>query len=141
MDLKVWAPFMDYDREWHFDFPRLLRENGGFRPSMDVVRTDGQLILTAELPGISPDDVDVSLDGDILTVKGEKTDERVVSEDDRYVHERVFGSFQRRITVPGGISADDIDATFEDGVLTVQVTLPEEKAIEPKHIPVGTKAS
>ena len=99
MDIKVWAPFMDLDKEWRFDFPRFIRETSGYSPSMDVTRTDGHLVLTAELPGIAPDDVDVSLDGDILTIKGEKSEEREVEEADRYLHERSFGSFQRRIVV------------------------------------------
>lgn len=139
MDLKVWAPFADLDKEWHFDFPRIIRETSGFRPSIDVVNTDGQLVLTAELPGIAPDEVEVTLDGDILTIMGEKSEEREVSEDDRYVHERTFGSFQRRIAVPEGVTADDIAANFDNGVLTVRVTIPQEQAIEPQRIPVGTR--
>jgi HSP20 family protein len=137
MDLKTWTPFPYLDKDWRFDFPRFIRESGEFRPSIDVVRTNGNLVMTAELPGISPDDVDVSLDGDILTIKGEKTDEREINEADRYVHERTFGSFQRRMTMPDGVSSDAIDANFENGILTVQVTLPEEKDVEPKRIPVG----
>ncbi len=139
MELKLWAPFVDIDKEWRFDLPRLMKETSGFRPSMDVVRTDGHLVVTAELPGISPDDVDVSLDGDILVIKGEKNEEREVSEDDHYMHERTFGSFQRRITVPDGLSADAIEASYENGILTVEVTLPEEKPAESKRIPVSTK--
>jgi HSP20 family protein len=138
MDLKIWAPFVDVDKEWRFEIPRLLREASGFRPSMDVVKTDGHMVVTAELPGISSDDVEVSLDGDILTIKGEKHEEKEVSEDDRYVHERSYGSFQRRITVPDGISADAIEASFDKGVLTVEVALPEEKPAESKRIPVST---
>jgi HSP20 family protein len=138
MDLKIWAPFVDVDKDWRFEIPRLLREASGFRPSMDVVKTDGHMVVTAELPGISSDDVEVSLDGDILTIKGEKHEEKEVSEDDRYVHERSYGSFQRRITVPDGISADAIEASFDNGVLTVEVALPEEKPAESKRIPVST---
>jgi HSP20 family protein len=139
MDLKVWAPFADLEKEWRFDFPRLLRETSAFRPSMDVVKTDGQMILTAELAGIDPKDVEVSLDGDLLTIKGEKSDEREVSEADRYVHERTFGSYLRRIVVPEGVTTDDIAANFDNGLLTIQVTIPEERTVEPRRIPVGTK--
>ena len=138
MELKIWAPFDDVGKEWRFEIPRLLREASGFRPSMDVVKTDGHLVVTAELPGISSDDVEVSLDGDILTIKGEKREEKEVSEDDRYIHERSYGSFQRRITVPDGISADAIEASFDNGVLTVEVAVPEEKPTESKRIPVST---
>ncbi|HZD22300.1 MAG TPA: Hsp20/alpha crystallin family protein [Acidimicrobiia bacterium] len=140
MELKLWSPLWDLDREWHLDFPRFIRETTGFRPLVDVVKTDGQLIMTAELPGMDPDDVDISLDGGVLVVKGDKTEEREVTEEDRYVHERSFGAFQRRIAVPDGVTADAIDATFDNGLLTVKVKLPEEKAVEPRKIPVGTKA-
>lgn len=139
MELKVWSPFGDLDKEWRFDFPRFIHESIEFRPSVDVVKDDDRLVLTAELPGMTPDDVDVSLDGDILTIKGEKSDERELSEGDRYMCERTFGAFSRRITVPDGVSPESIDATFENGVLTVQVKLPEEKTSEPRRIPVGAK--
>jgi HSP20 family protein len=138
MDLKIWAPFVDVDKDWRFEIPRLLREASGFRPSMDVVKTDGHMVVTAELPGISSDDVEVSLDGDILIIKGEKHEEKELSEADRYIHERSYGSFQRRITVPDGVSADAIEASFDNGVLTVEVALPEEKPAESKRIPVST---
>lgn len=141
MELKTWMPFPYLDKEWGFEFPRLVRESVEFRPSMDVVKTDGKLVLTAELPGIAADDVDVSLDGDILTIKGEKTDERDISESDRFVHERTFGSFLRRMTMPDGVTPDDIEAGFENGVLTITVTIPEQKEAEPRRIPVGTKTS
>jgi HSP20 family protein len=137
VELKVWSPFADLEKEWRFDFPRLLTTE--FRPAIDVVRSENEIVLTAELPGLTPDDVDVSLDGDILTIKGEKSDEREISEDDRYVRERSFGSFTRRITVPEGVTAESIEANFDNGVLTVEVKLPEEKMIEPRHIPVGAK--
>lgn len=137
MELKVWSPFSDLEKEWRFDFPRFLSTE--FRPAIDVVKTEDQIVLTVELPGMTPDDVDVALDGDVLTIKGEKTDEREISEDDRYVCERTFGSFTRRITVPEGVSADDVEANFDKGVLTVAVKLPEEKTIEPRRIPVGAK--
>ena len=137
MELKVWSPFADLEKEWRFDFPRLLTSE--FRPAIDVVKTEDRIVLTAELPGMTPDDVDVSLDGDMLTIKGEKSDEREVSEDDRYVRERTFGSFTRRITVPEGVTAESIEANFDKGVLTVEVRLPEEKVMEPRHIPVEAK--
>lgn len=137
MDLKMWTPFPYLDRDWHIDLPRLIREEG-FHPSVDVVNKDGRLVITAELPGMTADDVDVSLESDILTIKGEKSDEREVTEDDRYIHERTFGSFQRRIAVPDGVTPDSINAQFDNGVLTLEVKLPEAKEKEPQKIPVGT---
>lgn len=139
MELKLWSPFSDLEREWRFDFPRFFGESVfGFRPSLDVVKKEGEVIVTAELPGIDPKDVEVVLDGNFLTIKGEKTEEKEISEDERYVHERSYGRFQRRIPMPEGVSADKIAASYDMGVLNVHVTLPEDKTIEPRKIEVKT---
>lgn len=140
MDLKLWSPLLDLDREWRFDFPKIVREAGEFRPSIDLAMTDGQLVLTAELPGMKADDLEVSIENDILTVKGEKTEEKETSEEDRYVHERSYGAFQRRVALPDGVSEDAVKAVYDNGILTVKVDLPEAKAKEPLRIPVGAKS-
>lgn len=137
MDLKTWAPFPYFDKDWRFEFP-LHRETGEFRPSVDVVRSDEKLIVTAELAGMTADDVSVSLEDDVLIIRGEKADEREVEEDDRYIHERTFGAFQRRITVPEGVTADSIEADIDNGVLTLEVELPEHTETEPQRIPIKT---
>lgn len=139
MDLEKWNPFPYLDTAWPFD--RFVERGTRIRPSMDIVMKDGEFVLTAELPGLSPDDVDISLEGDMLTVSGEKRDEREIEEDDRYVHERMFGSFMRRVSVPAGVTDDDVEAVFDNGVLTVTIDLPEARKVEPKKIPVGTTAN
>lgn len=139
MDLKTWTPFPYIEGDWHIDLPRFFREPSAFRPSIDVVKEEGQIVLTAELAGMTAEDVEVSLDEDILIVKGEKSEESETEEADRVIRERTYGSFQRQIAVPAGVTADGIEAAFENGVLTVRVKLPEEKVTEPKRIPVGSK--
>ena len=142
MELKRWTPFLGMDKEWRlFDFPRVFGEGHefAFRPSIDMAKTDDELVVSAELPGIDPKDIEVSLDGDVLTIKGEKTAEKEVSEDDRYLHERMYGRFQRRIPLPDGVSADKMTAGYDKGVLMVRVTLPEEVTLEPRQIPVEVK--
>jgi HSP20 family protein len=145
MELKVWAPFLDLDKEFRlFDFPRMMSEGREFpiRPSIDIVRKNGDLILTAELPGIDPEkDVEITVDGGVLSIKGEKFEEKEVSEDDRYMHERSYGKFQRRISLPGGVSPDKVTADYDNGVLTVHVSLPKEKEEVHRTIPVKVKAS
>jgi HSP20 family protein len=144
MELKLWKPFFDLDREWRaFDLPRLTAEMTGFafRPSIDLVKADGELVVTAELPGIDPEEVEVTLADDILTIKGEKTEEKETTEDDRYLHERSYGTFQRRIALPSGTSADKMTAHYDKGVLTVHVTLPEEAKPEAQKIPVQVKGT
>ncbi len=132
--LELWRPLIDLEKDWEsmFRFPRFVSEGFElpFRPSMDVTRTDGELIVTAELPGIDPDkDVEITVSEDYLTIKGEKSEEKEFSEDDRFMHERRYGQFVRRVPVPEGVSADKITANYTKGILTVKVTLPE--AIEP----------
>lgn len=147
MELKLWSPFLDLDKEWRFDFPRLVdfpllgRELAGFefRPSIDLVKKEGELMVTAELPGMDPKDIEVTIEGDYLTIKGEKVSEKEISEEDKYVHERSYGKFMRRIPLPEGTSADKMTAAYDKGVLTVHVTLPEEKELEPRHIPIEIK--
>lgn len=142
MKLELWRPLIDLEKEWDslFRVPRFVSEGFEFpfRPSMDVARKDGELIVTAELPGIDPDnDVEITVDDDYLTITGEKSEEKEVSEEDRYMHERRYGKFVRRIPVPEGVSADEITANYAKGVLTVKVTLPEEtKPAEPQQIRV-----
>jgi HSP20 family protein len=144
MELKVWTPFFDLDKEWRlFNFPRLIGEHDfAFRPSIDIAKQEGELVVIVELPGIDPDkDVEISVEDDILFIKGEKTAETEISEDDRYVHERAYGSFQRRIPLPVGVDPDKVTADYDKGVLTVRVSLPEEKATEAHHVPIEVKAS
>jgi HSP20 family protein len=139
MELKLWSPFSDLEGGWRFDFPRLFSEmSSTFRPTVDVVKTDDGLTITAEVPGMSPEDIQIMLDGRLLTLKGEKTEEKEVSEEDRFLRERSYGSFVRTIPLPEGVSADKIDAMYDKGVLTVHVVLPEAKTIEPRTIEVKT---
>ena len=147
MKLDLWRPFLDLERDWEsaFRVPRLIteREHFFFRPTTDVDRSDGELIISTELPGIDPEkDIEIVFDDDYLTIKGEKSEEKEISEDERYMRERRFGKFLRRIPVPEGVSADKITADYAKGVLTVKVTLPEETVpSEPQKIPVGSKTS
>jgi HSP20 family protein len=133
VEVKVWTPFSELVRDW--PMPRIFGEDG-FRPAVDVTRRDHGLIVTVELAGVEPDDVDVTLENDYLVVSGEKTEEREVSEENRYLRERRYGSFQRRIPVPDGVKAKDIEAHSTNGVLTITVKLPAEKTAEPKKIPI-----
>jgi HSP20 family molecular chaperone IbpA len=147
MKLELWRPFFEMDKDWEsmFRFPRFFPEarEFEFRPSLDATRTDGELVVKAELPGIDPaKDVEITIDEDFLTIEGEKSEQKEVKDADRYVHERHYGKFRRRIPVPEGVSAENVAAAYKDGVLTVKVTLPELKTkIEPRKIPVEVSSS
>jgi len=96
--------------------------NGGMlAPSIDVSETDGELHVKADLPGVSEKDVDVMLNDDILTIKGEKKSEREEKKEDYYFAERAFGAFQRSIRLPFSVDADKVKARFQNGVLDIAI--------------------
>ena len=105
-------------------------------PSVDVSETDDGFEVRAELPGVAKDDLHVSVEDNLLTLSGEKRQEKV---DDTHNYRRVerrYGSFQRRFTLPSEVEAEDIKAEFTDGVLTLSIPKPE--AVKPTEIPITT---
>jgi len=109
---------------------------GAFSPSIDVKESDKDIAVSAELPGMSDKDLDVSLGRDSLTIKGEKKEEKEERGKDYYRMERSYGSFSRTVPLPAEVDTEKAKAEFKKGVLTV--TLPKTaKAIkETKKIPV-----
>ena len=91
----------------------------GFAPRVDVVETDREVKVTAELPGLDAQDVDVTVSHNTLTLKGEKKQEHEERREGYYRSERSYGSFQRTIALPGNVETDKADAAFDKGVLTV----------------------
>jgi HSP20 family protein len=116
---------------------RLPVEERGRMPAVDVFEKDDKFVVKAEFPGVKEEDIDVSVVGDTLNIKGEKKTESEVKEEDYYRSERTYGSFYRSIPLPSTVDADKIEASFEDGVL--EVTLPKSAEIKPKKIVVSTK--
>ena len=102
--------------------------------SLDVAETENEFLVKASLPGINPDDLEITLSGKTLTIKGEyKTEEE--KEDVHYhLRERRYGSFSRSLSLPTPIVADAIEAKYESGVLTLH--LPKTEEVKPKHITI-----
>jgi len=90
-------------------------------PAVDVLSEDGDLLIKAELPGLKQEDVDITLQDNVLTISGERKAEREEERGGYYVRERRYGSFRRSMTVPGGTDESKISARFENGVLEVRV--------------------
>ena len=104
--------------------------NRGWAPHVDVMETDEELTLTAELPGLSENDVMINLENSVLSISGEKTAIRNEDETEQRSHvwERRYGSFNRSFTLPRTVSTEDISALFENGVLTIHMPkVPEAK--------------
>lgn len=100
-------------------------------PNIDVSETDGEMRIRAELPGVNDADIDVSLDGDVLVIRGEKHAEKTNDEENYHFVERSYGTFQRAIQLPCAVDADEVRADFGNGVLTV--TLPKRDEPETKR--------
>jgi HSP20 family protein len=113
---------------------------GGVRrwiPAMDVVETDEHFVLRADLPGMSEQDVDLSLEDNVLTVSGERKAEHEERREGYYRVERASGAFSRSLTLPEGVEGDAIAATFDKGVLEVRIPKPEARKPRKLQIQVG----
>ncbi len=98
--------------------------NGGsWIPAVNVAETADELTLTAEIPGMREDDISIEMENNVLTISGEKAEQRTEGDEERRYHlwERRYGSFQRSFTLPRTVQPDDIRATYESGVLTVHL--------------------
>ena len=145
MALERWDPFADVvslrdamDRLLQSSFVRpgggLIGTAGGTLP-LDVAETENEFIVTASLPGVKPEEVEMAVQGNTLTLRGETKAEEERSGARWHVRERRFGSFARSITLPTAVNADACEARYENGVLTV--TLPKAEAAKPKRISIG----
>jgi HSP20 family protein len=112
--------------------------NGGsWLPAVNVEETREELVLTAEVPGMTPDDIDIELENNILTVSGEKSFERTEGDDEKRYHvwERRYGSFQRSFTLPRTVRPEDIKAEHKDGILTIR--MPKSPEAKGRKIQIG----
>ena len=116
---------------------RLHMEERGWAPPIEVFEKEDKFVVKAELPGMEEEDIDVSVTGDTLTIKGERKAEAEVNEEDYYCCERSYGSFLRSIALPSTVDAKKIEAGYEDGVL--EVTLPKATEVKPKKVAVSAK--
>jgi len=106
-------------------------------PTVDMSETKDSFILKAELPGLDAKDVEVSISGEVLTIKGEKRKEEEEKDEHHYRAERYYGSFQRSFQLPTSVQADKIKAAFDKGILNV--TLPKVEEAKKKKIEVKVK--
>jgi HSP20 family protein len=109
-------------------------------PAMDVVETDDTYVLRADLPGLSKGDVNVELDDRVLTISGERKAEHEQRREGYYRVERASGSFTRALRLPEGVDADGIQASFDNGVLEVRISKPEQHKPRKVQITVGGDA-
>lgn len=108
---------------------------GAWAPAVDIYEHEGNLVLKAELPGIDPKDVDVQVENNVLTLRGERKFDSEVKREEYHRVERAYGTFSRSFTLPNVIDTGKIKAEFKDGVL--RVTLPQREEAKPKQISIA----
>ncbi|MDY6842648.1 MAG: Hsp20/alpha crystallin family protein [Thermodesulfobacteriota bacterium] len=144
VELTPWRPFGELPslrREMDRLFDRFFGERPGtdllegkWIPALDVVETTEAIVVNAEVPGMDPKDIHISLTSDTLTIKGEKGQEKEEKEETYYRVERSYGSFSRVIRIPVSVESDKIAAHYKNGVL--KIILPKKEEVKPKEIKV-----
>jgi HSP20 family protein len=127
----------DMDRLWDSFFEGGVRrtdEEGEWLPSLDVAETKNEIVVKAEVPGMDSKDIDISLSDGLLTIKGEKKQEREEKEEDYHLVERSYGTFTRSVRLPKEVKRDKISASYKNGVL--KVTLPKSEEAKQKEIKI-----
>jgi HSP20 family protein len=104
-------------------------------PPMDLVETDDHFVLRADLPGLGEGDVNIEVEDNVLTVSGERKAEHETTKEGYHRVERAFGSFSRSLTLPDGVDADAVTASFDRGVLEIRIPKPEQR--KPRKISIG----
>jgi HSP20 family protein len=148
MALARWTPMRNlasFQDEMNRMFQEFFRGGTGeeagwglrtWTPAVDIYDTDDALILKAELPGVSKDDVSLEIHNNTLILRGERKHEAEVKEGDYYRAERAYGTFQRSFVLPTLVDQDKVQATYTDGVL--ELRLPKSEAAKPKRIAISS---
>lgn len=123
-----------FDRIWEGGVPEATIPLGEWTPALDVFEQSENLIVKAEIPGIEPKDVQVTLNNQMLTISGEKKYEKETKEEKFYRMERASGSFARTVNLPTPVDGSKVSALFKNGILTI--TLPKAAVAKGSMIPI-----
>ena len=143
-----WEPFRNvsslqeqFSRLFDTSFPGRSSESDltTWAPAVDIQETENELVLKADLPGIEEKDIDVRIENNTLTIRGERKFEKQVNEDNYLRVERSYGSFSRSFSLPNTINTEAIHAEYKNGVLTVQ--MPKRAESKPKQVKVNVEAT
>jgi HSP20 family protein len=145
MALIRWQPYGavsslqdSINRLFHDAFPRSLADEdfalSAWKPVVDIYDKAEAIVIHAELPGVTKDDVSIEVKENVLTLKGERVEVKEVNDDKYLRKERSFGSFYRAFTLPSAVNPESIKATFKDGILEIEIPKPEEQ--KPKQVQI-----
>ena len=140
----LWDPFelmTDLQQDLNRLFHRSLKKDNGwartFEPEIDVIEEKDSFLVKADLPGIKKEELDIKVEGKFLTVKAERKEEKETKEKNYYASERFYGTFTRTIELPTDVKADQVKASYKDGVL--EMTLPKTENAKAKQVTVEVK--
>ena len=134
MRLRVWEPFRRV-APFYADFDKLANEaEGTWHPSVDISENENAFVLKAELPGVNREDINIDINNETLTLKGEKKFEEKTEKENYVRVERSYGSFSRTFALSDKVDTENVKASYKDGVL--EVTLPKKEEAKPKEIKV-----
>jgi HSP20 family protein len=138
-DMMSLREAMDRLFEESFVRPRgmLAPVEGAATLALDVFESDEDVTVRASIPGVNPDDIDISVTGDVLTIKGETSEEREEKQGNYQLRERRYGAFQRSVNLPAPVNTDKAEAEFKNGVLTL--TLPKVEEVKPRSIKIKAR--
>jgi len=114
-------------------WPELKRDE----PQIDMYKTDKDVVVKAALPGVKPEEVDITIDGDTLTIKGEHKQEEEIKKENYFYKEHRYGTFNRSVILPAGLNTDKAKASFSNGILALTIPMSEET--KPKQIKIEVK--
>lgn len=133
--LKEFESLQNQIKKYFDDFPSFgFNYENTFSPRIDISEKDDKIIVEAEIPGVKKDDLKITLQDNILTIKGEKKKEDESKDNNFYRCERSYGSFSRSFTLPVEVSTDKVDAKFNDGMLKIELKKLEQKKVKEKLI-------
>ncbi|MDD5701547.1 MAG: Hsp20/alpha crystallin family protein [Dehalococcoidales bacterium] len=144
----AWSPFREMEEmermmEETFGRPfmrrRLPEEEYIWAPSIEMYEKENSYIIRLELPGVKPDNVDISISGDTLTVKGERVPPEDIKDEEYQLCEMCYGSFNRSIVLPEPVNADAIEANFENGIMDIR--LPKKEEVKPRQIKIQSRST
>jgi HSP20 family protein len=146
MTITRWNPMREmlrlrneFDRffEDSFDLPGWRSSESFVGPAVDIAETDDAYIVKASIPGIKPDDLDIAITGNSLTIKGQVNGEETIAKENYHLRERHYGAFARTVTLPASVDVESVEAAYEDGVLTLSA--PKTEDVKRKRITIKSQ--
>ncbi len=150
MSMICWGPFSELvslrqamDRLFEDSFVRPSRlafvPGEGLTPPINIYNTANEMVVKATLPGVKPEELDIDITGDTLTIKGETKAEQEIKEENYLLRECRYGAFPRSLSLPAVLKTDKTEASLENGILTL--TIPKAEEVKPKAIKVKAKGT